>query len=309
MLSSKSSLKKNPGEVISYYAVESASSSSSILETPRRPEPAGSLCERAKRCLNSEVDCQEVTNPLLGYLFMAGYIDAISFSAIFVWCGFQTGNFAQVALAVARAIENHYSTHRPTGFAGVAGVMTAVADLPRQDLANICSLLTFLAGLAVFGRIGDWVGPTKKGWLVGGTLIQAALTLGSAVTFYMLEKSPLGHAGGPHLYFICIGCLSASLGVQGIMARRLGTQFSTTIVLTAIFVDLVGDPTFFQVTRPVRSRDQKWMAVFALFLGVLIGRLFLGQLGTAWTIGVGVLFRVAIALSFLAVPATYVHLP
>jgi len=63
----------------------------------------------------SEVNSQDATPPLLGYLFMAGYMyvylsetsnhltktrrsDAISFHAIFVWCGFQTGNFAQVSV-------------------------------------------------------------------------------------------------------------------------------------------------------------------------------------------------------------------
>ena len=117
--------------------------------------------------------------------------------------------------------------------------------------------------------------------------------------------------------------------MQGIMARRLNTQFSTTsesfcllpgvdsyahdvlllVVLTAVFVELVTDPTLFQVTRPVRSRDQKWFAVASLFLGVVVGRLILGQLGTALTIGVGVLIRIGIAFSWLWVPATRAHLP
>ncbi|TEB22309.1 hypothetical protein FA13DRAFT_1757344 [Coprinellus micaceus] len=310
MPSSISSLKKNAAEVISYSAVETGSSSSSMLNVPT--SDGGSLCARVKRCLDSEIDSQGATTPLLGYLFMAGYIDAISFSAIFVWCGFQTGNFAQVSLAVARAIEGYYKTPHPTGLVNV------LAELPKQDRASLCSLIAFLSGLAIFGRLGDRLGTHKKGWLVGGTLIQALLTLVSAITFYLLEsKAPLAlsfhflndFARGSGLYFVGIACLSASLGVQGIMARRLGSAFSTTIVLTAIFVELVADPTFFQVTRPVRSRDQKWLAVFALFLGVVVGRLILGQLGTACTIGVGVLFRVAIAGSFLVVPGTHVHLP
>lgn len=304
MPSSTSSLKKNPGELVAYSAVENGSSSSSVQDISTLDE--GSVYARVKRCLDSEVDSQSATTPLLGYLFMAGYIDAISFSAIFVWCGFQTGNFAQVSLAIARFIEGLYMTTRP---AGIAGIYTIASELPKQDRASICSLLAFLLGLATFGRLGDRLGTHKKGWLVGGTLIQAALTLVSAITFYMLENSPLSLVGGNHLYFVSIACLSASLGVQGIMARRLGTQFSTTIVLTAIFVELVADPTLFQITRPVRSRDQKWLAVFALFLGVVAGRLILGQIGTAWTIGVGVLFRVAIAGSWLAVPGTHVRLP
>jgi hypothetical protein len=62
----------------------------------------------------TDVDATQSTAPLAAYCFMTGYMyvclesrvflsidflltsDVISFSAIFVWCGFQTGNFAQV---------------------------------------------------------------------------------------------------------------------------------------------------------------------------------------------------------------------
>ena len=65
--------------------------------------------------LNSDVDPAQSTGPLAAFCFMTGYMyvvslsiqavthplcstsrDVISFSSIFVWCGFQTGNFAQV---------------------------------------------------------------------------------------------------------------------------------------------------------------------------------------------------------------------
>ncbi|KAJ3532243.1 hypothetical protein NMY22_g7826 [Coprinellus aureogranulatus] len=281
-----SSLKKNPGDVISYSAVDSAvaSSSSSIQGVSRADD---SLYQRVKRCLNSEVDSQNVTPPLLGYLFMAGYIDAISFSAIFVWCGFQTGNFAQVSLAIARSIESLYTHPSPH-------LLNTLAELPKQDRASLCSLLAFVFGLLTFGRIGD--------------------RRGECAYVHLLENPESGEGRwkallmGNTLYFVGIACLSMSLGVQGIMARRLGTQFSTTIVLTAVFVELFADPSLFRPT-PVRSRDQKWLAVLALFLGVVVGRLVLGQLGTAHTIGVGVLVRLVIAGSWLAVPSTHVQLP
>uniref|UniRef100_A0A0W0FLY0 Uncharacterized protein n=1 Tax=Moniliophthora roreri TaxID=221103 RepID=A0A0W0FLY0_MONRR len=48
--------------------------------------------------LKEEVDPKECTAPLAAFCFMTGFMDAISFSAVFVWCGFQTGNFVQVRL-------------------------------------------------------------------------------------------------------------------------------------------------------------------------------------------------------------------
>ncbi|KAF5336506.1 hypothetical protein D9611_006584 [Ephemerocybe angulata] len=301
-LDSTSSLKKHATVVVSYNAVESnGSSSSSVEEAPLLGRIGNnSWRTRTQRYLASEVDSENVTWPLLGYLFMAGYIDAISFTTIFVWCGFQTGNFAQVSLAVARTIEATFLNPR-------SGILNTLVSLPKTEQASICSLSAFFFGLATFGRLGDKVGTHKRGWLFAGTLIQALLSLTAAYTFWDLEDhsgpvSSLRHLAG-------VACLSASLGVQGIMARRLGTQFSTTIVLTAIFVELTADPTLFQVMRPVRSRDQKWLAVFALGFGVVVGRLILGQLGTALTIGVGVLIRITIASSWLFIPASRVQLP
>lgn len=227
---------------------------------------------------------------------------------------------SQVSLSIARIIESWYLNPH-------TNVLTTLTTLPKPDQSSLCSLSAFVLGLATFGRLGDRIGPRKRGWLFAGTLIQAILTLASALTFWALETRVNNNV----LYFFGVACLSASLGVQGIMARRLNTQFSTTsewlaflprrlcsvpyvsfyysVVLTAVFVELVTDPTLFQVTRPVRSRDQKWLAVAALFLGVVVGRLILGQLGTALTIGVGVLIRVGIAVSWLCIPATRVHLP
>ena len=70
--------------------------------------------------LMADVDPAQSTGPLAAFCFMTGYMcvqfffpssysklpriplpktrDAISFSATFVWCGFQTGNFIQVVL-------------------------------------------------------------------------------------------------------------------------------------------------------------------------------------------------------------------
>ena len=56
-------------------------------------------------------------------------------------------------------------------------------------------------------------------------------------------------------------------------------------MLTAAFVELATDPALFHVRRSVPSRDHKWMVIGYLFLGVVVGRLVLGQVGTAATIG------------------------
>lgn len=272
------------------------------------------------RFMASEVDASKVTPPLTAYCFMTGYIDAISFSAIFVWVGFQTGNFTTLALALARHLERWYELgldqwYQPgTSSPIIVPQGVTWAQIPAGEAQAACSLLAFIVAIFVFGFIGDRVGTHKRGWLVGGTLLQALLTLGSTLAFLRIERDYVHISGifaplsAAHL--IGIACLSASLGVQGFMARRLSTQFSTSIVLTAIFVELTTDPTLFQVTRSVPSRDHKWLAVIFLFVGAVCGRLILGQVGIASTLGIAVVIRTLIALSWLFIPSRpHVHLP
>jgi hypothetical protein len=66
--------------------------------------------------LKGEVDPEQATGPLVAYCFMTGLMsvyhfsfmslslnsscfnsDSVTFSAIYVWCGFQTGNGTQVS--------------------------------------------------------------------------------------------------------------------------------------------------------------------------------------------------------------------
>jgi hypothetical protein len=103
--------------------------------------------------LMADVNPDLSTVPLAAYCFMTGFMyvlfscssemksfynirfssfsDVVCFSAIFVWCGFQTGNTLQLGLALARLFQDG---GRDTHF--------HIAD--RQAL---CSVLTFLGGM------------------------------------------------------------------------------------------------------------------------------------------------------------------
>ncbi|PFH47983.1 hypothetical protein AMATHDRAFT_150866 [Amanita thiersii Skay4041] len=243
--------------------------------------------------LMTDVDTTLCTAPLAAYCFMTGFIDVVSFSAIFVWCGFQTGNFAQLALALARLFEG------PRQFRD--------SSFHLADQQALCSLLSFMAG-SFFGRAGDRIGSHKRLWLVLGTFIQAILLMISAICLWKSgELSVADERDNPSwhnaLSFVAVGFMSASLGVQGILGKRLNTQFGTTIVLTTIWVELTTDPNLFNIKRAVRSRDHRFLGAVALFIGAFVGRAILGKAGSPTALGVGVAIRVLIALSWLFVPA------
>ncbi|EDR05578.1 uncharacterized protein LACBIDRAFT_237036 [Laccaria bicolor S238N-H82] len=218
--------------------------------------------------------------------------DVISFSAIFVWCGFQTGNFVQLAIALARLF-NGPSGSRDTWF-------------HRADQQALTSLISFNAG-AFIGRIGDRVGAHKRIWLIGGTFIQAMLTMAAAIIFWKSGQPSISNARDDPAWisvetFVGLAFMSASLGVQGILGKRLNTHFGTTIVLTTIWVELMSDPRLFRLRQRVTTRDHRLIAAASLFTGAFVGRAIVQKIGTAGTLGIGVGFRILSCFTWLFVP-------
>ncbi|KAJ7731093.1 hypothetical protein DFH07DRAFT_153547 [Mycena maculata] len=236
--------------------------------------------------LSSDVDPDYSTGPLAVYCFLTGFIDALSFTAAFVWCGFQTGNFAQFALALAR-LEN------PRDF------VFYVADWQA-----LTSLVAFNAG-AFIGRIGDRIGPHTRQWLISGTVAQAVFTIIAGICIQQSGQGSIAVARGEPswtngLTSVGLALMAASLGLQGIMAKRLNTQFSTTVVLTAMWVELFADPQLFHRRKTV-SRDHKVLALVALFAGALLARLLLGKIGAPATLGFGAGIRLFVAAAWVFV--------
>ncbi|KAG6379890.1 hypothetical protein JVT61DRAFT_10452 [Boletus reticuloceps] len=237
-----------------------------------------------------EIDTAQAAAPLTAYCFMTGFIDAVSFSAIFVWCAFQTGNSVQLALALARLFNGQHDT-----------------SFHIADQQALCSLLCFVSG-AFIGRIGDKIGCKTRAWLTLGTLIQTLFTIGGAITIWQSGSGSVAdNRGDPAwnntLSFVTIGFISASMGLQGIMGKRLNTQFTTTVVLTTTWCELMTEPQLFNFRRLVVARDHKVMAILFLFIGGFISRAILDKIGSGGTLGVGAGIRLIIAFWWLLIPA------
>ncbi|KAI0825920.1 hypothetical protein BC629DRAFT_1254253, partial [Irpex lacteus] len=240
----------------------------------------------------SDVDPEKSMFPLAAYCFMTGFIDVICFSAIFVWCAFQTGNTVQLALALARLFDNTF------------GERDGSFHLP--DKQALTSVLTFIFG-AFLGRIGDRIGSKTRLWLFLGTMIQALFTMAAALCIWKShEASEASLRDEPAwtnaLSFATVGFMSASMGLQGIMGKRVNTQFATTIVLTTVWCELMADPNLFRLNRWVISRDHKVIGIVALFVGGFVSRAILQAIGSAGTLGIGTGIRVLIAVWWLFVP-------
>jgi hypothetical protein len=92
--------------------------------------------------------------------------------------------------------------------------------------------LTFLFG-AFIGRIGDKMGAKTRAWLFLGTFIQVLFTMAAAILIWRSGQGPIASDRGDIAWtnakaFASLGFISASLGLQGIMGKRVNTQFATT---------------------------------------------------------------------------------
>jgi hypothetical protein len=84
------------------------------------------------------------------------------------------------------------------------------------------------------------MGAKTRAWLLLGTFIQALLTMAAALTIWQSNQGSIGTNRGDiawsnALAFASLGFISASLGLQGIMGKRVNTQFATTSKLSRNF--------------------------------------------------------------------------
>jgi len=100
--------------------------------------------------------------------------NTVSFSSTFVWCGFQSGNTTQLAIAVARLWE---------------GERTEFLLADRQALA---SLLSFVFGALIARFGGNLLGAQTRGWMIIGTFLQALFTMAAAISIW---QSGQGYPG------------------------------------------------------------------------------------------------------------------
>ena len=112
------------------------------------------------------------------------------------------------------------------------------------DRQALTSLITFILG-AFVGRLGDKIGPKTRLWLFLGTLIQALMTMAAAVSIWQGHQGSLAAARGDPswtntLGFVGLGWMSASIGLQGIMGKRVNSQFATTGISAHAFCVLDG---------------------------------------------------------------------
>ncbi|KAG6334473.1 hypothetical protein ID866_4621 [Astraeus odoratus] len=220
---------------------------------------------------------------------MTGFLNAVCFSAILAWCASQTGNTIQLSIAIGRLLDDS-------------------PDLVYRiaDRLALTSLLSFILG-GFIGRLGARFGYACRIWLVCGTLLQAVFTMIATIALWKSKVASYAEFGsGPiwttPLTFLVYGFMSASMGLQGVMAKRLNTQFSTSVVLTSVWIELISEPTLFHLRRWVVEREHKLLTIAFMLLGGFAGRCLIDEIGSVATLAMATGLRVIISGWWLLIP-------
>lgn len=140
---------------------------------PSAPSYTSSLAHLRQK-LATPIDATACIPISLYACFLTGFTSSPSFSACYIWCGFQTGNLAQLGLALARTFApiDEYRTY----------------GIQKPDQQALVSLFSFIIG-ATLGRFGDAVGAKTRRWLVGATGLQVLLSAAAALTAHYSGES------------------------------------------------------------------------------------------------------------------------
>ncbi|TRM60330.1 hypothetical protein BD626DRAFT_407694 [Schizophyllum amplum] len=260
-----------------------------LTNVPRRRFlPATSFLELWR----GDVDTTRCATQMNVFYFMSGFMNAIHFPPSLYGVAFQSGNTAQLAIAIARLWEGHTKAFL------------------MADKQALTSLLTFVLG-GLFARLFERMGPRSRGWLWLGTMLQALLTMAAGVAGW---KSNQGYPGisddrfqaGPAwddaVSFICLGFISASMGLQGIQA------ISVAVPLTTTWCELVASRVYFAYTNGIRPETNGRLVFnvlhdrFYLSAGALMARGLVFRIGSPGALGVGVGIRILTAFSFSSSP-------
>jgi len=277
-----------------------------VLTEPKEPlppklhrEPTNEEVEslpRWKSYLLLEVDVAAAAPQLALLCLNTGFVDAIAFTACYIWPGFQTGNTVQLGLAIAR--------------------LFSPGDIPESDRHGfhtadalaLCSLIAFVLGTFSSRLNPNFVSYKSRGYIVAQVLLQALLTLAAAITaHYGRQTSFAPDRGNPSwnnaLGFATLAFISASMGAQGVLGTKLASPFATTVVLTSVYCNIALDPALFTFTKLVPAREDKFIAVLAALIGGIAARALIGQIGASNTLFIGAGLRFATALMWIIAKA------
>lgn len=178
---------------------------------------------------------------LMALTVVSGLVDAVSYLGLgHVFTANMTGNVVVLGFAAA----------------GAAGFSVA---------ATLTSLLVFLAGAALAGRVARRIDGRRRLLLV--TMAAEAVLVGAAALIAFV----MGTAGSGWPRYAIIAILALAMGMRNAAVRRLGVRDISTTVLTSTLTGLASESALAGGLSPRSGRRAG--AVLAMLAGAAVGAL------------------------------------
>jgi uncharacterized membrane protein YoaK (UPF0700 family) len=213
---------------------------------------------------------------LLALGFATGLEDATTFPDFFCYTSNQTGNTISLSIGAA-------GLHPGANF----------------YLANIgFSLSLFIVGCWAMGQTGNYVGSTRRLWVLVSSLIQTAMVFAAG---WVLNSVPnltaqlLEYPSQPFTWS-ALALLAFSAGGQVAMARGVRVQEISTANASSAYVDLFVDPNLY--AKHNRSRNRRVAFLIVLASGCIVGGFMHQNMTSAMTLFVSGIVKLIITLGF-----------
>lgn len=201
---------------------------------------------------------------LLGLTFVTGIVDAVTYLQIgHVFAATQTGNILLL------------------GFALVYPNQISVID-------SLISILAFLVGAVLGGRIVRVLEPTPHPWII--TVLGMEGILLAVATAGALLRPTVSND-------LIVACLALAMGMRNATVRRVGIPDMTTTVLTLTLTGLAADTQLPGGTPDAVGR--RLGSISAMLLGAIAGALLL-RVGPAAALGGAACLLLVLTLGYVA---------
>jgi uncharacterized membrane protein YoaK (UPF0700 family) len=199
---------------------------------------------------------------LLVMTFVTGLVDAVSYLKLgHVFVANMTGNVVFLGFGAAGAAEFSFG-------------------------ASLAAIVAFMGGAVIAGRLGIAMDHERSRLLAAAAVFESAM-FAVAFGIWFARGDP-----GPGAAYALIAPLAASMGMQCVVARRLGVPDMTTTVLTLTLAGLAAD-SLLAGGQGAGSR-RRLAAIGTMCLGAAIGAVLALRIGASGVLALGALLLLAV---------------
>ena len=219
--------------------MQSSAKGQRVVQTFHGPKPLAQSSAKANLADTSLIA------PLLILSLVTGIVDAVSVLRFEVFTANMTGNVVFLGFAVAGA--------------------------PGFSIArSATSLVAFLIGAVIGGRLGFAKSGVRRGWLTTAAVCEAALLFLAARASMSFD---IGSAKPSYSLYAVIVLMAVAMGLRNATVRQLAVPDLTTTVLTLTLTGIAADSSLAGGKNPRVWR--RVASVVAMFVGAVVGALLL----------------------------------